>query len=83
MIKEEGRNHDDNLYLKELNKFINKEVIVVKNNGEKFLGTCKAIAYNHLNIVLMTEQEKILIKDISHMIRIRDSVLQKGDEVKE
>lgn len=62
-----------NEYFEELQKFIGQRVRVVTATGEEFTGICKAVLYQHLNVVLMTGSEKILIKNISHMVRARTS----------
>lgn len=67
-----------NIYIDELLKFIGKDVIVKTTTNEQYHGICKAICYNHLNIVLMTEEEKILIKNPSIIKRFRDG--KKEDE---
>lgn len=63
----------ENTYVDELKKCIGKVVQVVREDGQTFKGVCKAISFTHLNIVLMTETHKIIIKNISHIVRERDS----------
>lgn len=60
-----------NRYIEELKKCVGENVTVYKNDGRQFEGICKAISFQHLNVVLMTPIEKIVIKDISHIVRTR------------
>lgn len=53
----------ENPYRTELEKFILREVVVKDSFGDTFEGVCKALNNPHLNIVLMTEDEKIIIKN--------------------
>ena len=53
-----------------------RKVTVTTMTGQEFVGVCKAVLYQHLNIVLMTPTEKILLKNISHMARERTSELR-------
>lgn len=53
----------DTIYIEEILKFVNQEVRVKDSFGEEFTGIVKAINLTHLNIVLMTPTEKILIKN--------------------
>lgn len=67
-------NEEKNEFVDELKKCVKKQVEVVMKTGEKFVGQCRAISYNHLNVVLMTETEKIILKDISHIKRKRSLI---------
>jgi hypothetical protein len=60
-----------NEYIDELKKYVGQEVYVRDNNGNEFTGICKAICFNYLNVVVMTEYDKILIKNISYIKRKR------------
>ena len=64
----------ENIYIEELKKCVKKQVTVTTKTGKEFKGICKAINFMHLNIILMTEKEKIIIKDISHLIRKREGL---------
>lgn len=61
-----------NRYTEELKKCIGENIIVYREDGTKFEGTCKAISFQHLNVVIMTPVEKIIVKNISHIIRKRN-----------
>lgn len=63
----------ENVYIDELKKYQGSQVDVFNNEGKKFSGICKAISFIHLNIVIMNNDEKILIKNISHIIRKRSN----------
>lgn len=63
----------DNDWIIELKKFIKQDVIVKDMFGTRYEGQCKAINYMHLNIVLMTDTEKIIIKNPQIMRRKRDT----------
>jgi len=63
--------NEPNIYIEELKKFIGQEVTVIDMNGKEFSGICKAISFMHLNIILMTNDEKIIIKNISYIKRKR------------
>jgi len=62
----------ENEYIEELKKFLKKEVIVTAVDGTIFKGICKALDYNHHNCIIMTETEKIIIKNIRNISRIRN-----------
>lgn len=64
-------NNEKNIYAYELNKFIGKDVIVKTIDGEEIVGNCRAIDYTHLNIILMTTNEKIIIKNVKYIKRNR------------
>ena len=69
-----------NTYFVELTKFIGKEVTVTNVRGEAYSGICKAINFQYLNIILMTDKEKIAIRDVSTIRRERtfDRFVEKG-----
>lgn len=60
-----------NPYGFELEKFINRNVIVIDHFGNRFEGVCRGIAANHLNVILATKTEKIIVKNIASMTRKR------------
>jgi len=60
-----------NPYMDELKKFIKKYVIVKDQNGETYEGECRAINFQHLNVVLMNDDEKIIIRNIQYIKRKR------------
>ena len=62
-------------YKEELEKFYNKEVIVEDTNGKVIQGICRAIYPTHLNIILMTKDEKIIVKNV-YKIRRKRTYLQ-------
>lgn len=64
---------DENLYIGELKKFVGQEVTVKDAFGAEYSGTCVAIGWQHLNIVLRTETEKIVLKNISSIRRKRSN----------
>lgn len=61
----------ENRYIVELKKFIGSKVIVKDMNEKEFKGKCIAIGFNYLNVILMTEKEKIVVKNISSIRRDR------------
>ena len=64
---------EDNEYVKELKKFIKKDVVVKDIQGNVYTGQCRAINYMHLHIVLMTDQKKIIIKNPQVISRDRET----------
>lgn len=58
-------------YAEELRKFIRKEVIVKNEFGDIFKGVCMSIGLGYLNVIIMTDTEKILIKNVSYIRRER------------
>ena len=75
MIPKDNRNHQTprERYDTELEKCIKQDVNVETQAGKKFKG--KLIAYNpiHLNVVILTEKKKIIIRNVSHIERNRDT----------
>lgn len=63
--------NEENVYLEELKKFVKKKVIVTTTDGEKFVGELRGINFAHLSVVLMTEKEKIIIKHVKKISRLR------------
>ena len=64
----------ENNYLAEIRKFEKKEVTVryyIGSKIEKITGIITAINYNSLVIVIMTEKEKIIIKNFISVRRKR------------
>ena len=68
-----GKEQKDH-YKEELEKFYNKEVTIEDTNGKTEQGICRAISPNHLNVVLMTKDEKIIIKNVYKIKRKRTYV---------
>lgn len=64
---------EGNRYVEELKKCIKQHVKVVGVDGEVFEGTCIAINFQHLNVVLMTDTEKIIVKNVRNISRKRKS----------
>jgi small nuclear ribonucleoprotein (snRNP)-like protein len=62
-----------NVYLEELKKFIGKECEVTDASGNKYKGVCKGLNFNYLNIILMTDKEKIIIRNIANVRRLRSA----------
>jgi small nuclear ribonucleoprotein (snRNP)-like protein len=64
-------NHKEERYDEELEKCINQEVEVIDQQGREYKG--KLIAYNrvHLNVILMTNDEKIIIRNVANIKRKR------------
>lgn len=64
-------NNKQDRYDEELEKCINQEVEVTDQQGTKYKG--KLIAYNrvHLNVILMTNEEKIIIRNVANIRRKR------------
>lgn len=58
-------------YEVELKKFIGAEVIVTDTTGMIHLGNCRGISGMHLNVIIATKTEKILIKNIVTIKRMR------------
>jgi small nuclear ribonucleoprotein (snRNP)-like protein len=67
MVNEAGQND----YVVELKKFLKQEVVVRTIDNEEIKGNCRAINFQHLNVVLMTDKEKILVKNIKSITRQR------------
>ncbi len=53
----------NNPYINELNKFLYKEAIVKDSFGELHEGIVVGYNHQHLNVILMTLTEKIVIKN--------------------
>lgn len=62
-----------NPYFDELKKFVGKECEVTDAFGNKFRGVCKGVNFNYLNIILMTDTEKIIIRNIANVRRPRSA----------
>ena len=63
-----------NVYLQELKKFIGHEAVCRYNDGDRVLelkGVVKGISFNYLHVVIMTDTEKILIKNFIQLRRQR------------
>jgi hypothetical protein len=60
-----------NVYLEELKKFIGEECEVTDASGNKYKGICKGLNFNYLNIILMTDKEKIIVRNIANVRRLR------------
>lgn len=54
----------ENKYVEELKKCEGKEVEVLTVDGQIHKGICRAINFSHLNVVLMTDEEKIIVKNV-------------------
>ena len=63
MIQLEEKNK--NPYFQELEKIIGKEIEVTDIAMNKYTGICKAVSFNHLNIILKTDKELLVLKNIS------------------
>lgn len=61
-----------NTYLIELKKFIGQQVVVTTVDGNTIKGICRAIDFNHLNVIIMTDEEKIIVKNVRNINRVRD-----------
>lgn len=68
-----------NRYVSELNKCLGKEVIVETSFKKKFKGIL--LGYNdvHLNVILMTEKEKQIIRNVTNISRRREMAWQEGE----
>lgn len=62
-----------NSYTDELKRFLRKHVTVIGHNGEEYNGLCIAINFSHLNVILKTSTEKIIVKQITSIRRLRSS----------
>lgn len=60
-----------NRYLEELKKMERQQIKVKDFDGNEYEGECLGINYMHLNIVLMTKDEKIIIKNPQVIRRTR------------
>lgn len=65
---------ESNPFINELKKFIGKEVEVTDITMNKYAGVCKAVSFMHLNVILETNKEKIVIKNIANIVRLRKNV---------
>lgn len=61
-----------NEYIDELKKFLRKQVKVTAIDGTIYEGECRAIDFIHLNVILMTDTEKYVIKNIRSISRPRE-----------
>lgn len=69
--KPKSRNLDT--FTVELNKFIREDCVVTIMDGTVIEGKLVAYSQNHLNVIVMTETEKILVKQLSHIRRKRNA----------
>lgn len=71
MVKETDQEKAIDRYNSELEKCWKQEVKVTTQSGKEFKGTL--LAYNpvHLNVVLMTPTQKMVIRNVSHITRKR------------
>lgn len=60
-----------NRYVEELMKCVGKKVVVTDTEGNEVDGVCVAISHMHLNVVIRTDTEKIIIKNIRSIRRQR------------
>ena len=67
MANEVGQNE----CVAELKKFLRQDVVVRTMNNEEVKGNCRAINFQHLNVVLMTDKQKIIVKNIKSISRER------------
>lgn len=73
-----------NDYIKFLKQLENERINVVTKNNSFFTGKCLAVNFNHLNIILMKDNGKIVvIKDISHAEEIDILTLKRSKNAKE
>lgn len=63
-----------NPFIEEAKKFLKQDVVVTTLDNEKIGGNLRAICFNHLNCVIMTDKEKILVKNVKIITRKRDFV---------
>jgi len=61
-----------NPYIHELNKFFGSEVEVIDDRGDVYKGICRGINFQHLNMIIMTKDEKILVRNIRVVKRKRN-----------
>lgn len=73
-MKEE--NHEskfkDNHFFDELNKMVGKDVVVKTIDGEIIEGVLTGIHVQYLNLSIMTDTEKIIIKNVASFRRKRE-----------
>jgi len=55
----------------EQSKFLNQEVKVTDSRGQIHIGVCKAINKQHFSIIIMTDTEKVAIRNVVYMTRKR------------
>lgn len=60
-------------FLAELGKFIKEDVVVHLMNGTILEGKFLAYSQPHMNVVIMTDTEKILIKQVAYVTRKRNA----------
>lgn len=58
-------------YIDDLKSFVGKIVEVEKLAGEKVRGKCLSISFNHLNVIIETEEQVIVLKNISSITKSR------------
>lgn len=71
----EQRTIQPNPFVEELKKFIKSQAVVEQHIDGKVIATAgiiKAIDFNHLNVIVMTDTEKILIKNFYRIKRKRE-----------
>lgn len=63
----------ENIYVTELMKFVKQEVEVTDVFGKTHTGICKAINFQHLNIVIFDDKQKLVIKNCQLIRRKRNA----------
>jgi len=71
IMEKKGGIPKNNKYLDELNKMLEKEVRVKDINGDEYTGILRGFYLQHLNVIIMTEKEKVLIRNWVSMKRTR------------
>jgi small nuclear ribonucleoprotein (snRNP)-like protein len=67
-----------NKYLEELNKMLQQEVEVKDIDGTVYKGVLRGFYMQHLNICIMTDTEKVIIRNWVSMKRKRNKTEEKG-----
>jgi small nuclear ribonucleoprotein (snRNP)-like protein len=63
--------HEPRPWFRELKKFVGQEVMVVTEDGSVYEGRCVAILFGLVGVVLMSAEEKIIVRSIRVISRKR------------
>ena len=65
-----------NAFVKELQRFIGKDVVVEDFNDKKFEGELRAIHFTYGNVIIRTPTEKIYVRNVANIRRKRSNPIE-------
>jgi len=72
--------NESNLWMHHLKKFLKKDVVVETQQGDVVMGNLRAIGYNHINVIIKTDKERILMKNVASVRYLLDQEEKSGEE---